>query len=244
MYSILLILVAVAGAGVVLYGAWVWSRTRSTLLLFCLASLLAAVLEALWGGIGHRLGPGRQLLDLYALPLLLATFAWPLSLYTMATLSRRLGHPWARIDWGHGAVCLLAAALLVYGLPGLLRLQALVPGCWEEIVWYARSVPAALACPGSDAGAATAAGFPLVLTCVLAGWGALGFEIWRHERQPWLLAAVLAGSGLLLLPAGWGPVPGAVGLALTFTAVVAEVVRRVPVLVAIPAGESSEGGLR
>ena len=39
-------------------------------------------------------------------------FAFPLTLFTHATLSRRIGFAWARIDWGHGTLCLIAVALL------------------------------------------------------------------------------------------------------------------------------------
>lgn len=234
MYSVLLIVVAIAGGAVALYAGLAWSATRSTLLLFCVASLGAVVLETLCAGAGNRLGAGPDLLALYTLPKLVAAFAWPLSLYTMATLARRLGHGWARIDWGHGAVCLFAAALLVYGLVDLWRWRALQPACWQDVLWYARSVPPALSCGGAEPSSAAGPGVDVVLLAVLAGWVALGAGIWRQERRAGLLGAVLAGAVLLLLPAGLGPLARYLGLTLAFAGIALEARRQVGVLTAAP----------
>lgn len=237
MYSILLLLIAAAGAGVALRGLLAWQGSRSTLLLFCLASLVAAVLETLIAGLGHWVGAGRQLLDLYALPILVATFAWPLSLFTLATLSRRLGFAWARIDWGHGAVCLLAVALLLYSLPNVLKLRSLYPACWQDVVWYQRAVPAELACRG-ETPPVTAAGAPLVLAAVLIAYSGLGVGLWRQQRWPWLLVAMGTGMACMLLPAGWGPVPWYLGLILCFSAIAWETVRDAALLARPPAEPS------
>ncbi len=229
MYSVFLLLIAAAGAGVVLHGLLAWQRARSALLLFCLIGLGAVVLETLIAGLGRWVGAGAQLRDLYALPILMATFAWPLSLFTLATLSRRLGFAWARIDWGHGAVCLFAVALLLYSLPDILKMRRLYPACWQDVLWYLRSVPAGLACSG-DTSPATAAPLPIVLVAVLAAYAGLGAGLWWRQRWPWLLAAMVAGLGAMLLPANWGPVPWYLGLTLCFSAMTWETARHVALL--------------
>jgi len=225
MFSVLLLVIAAGGIAVGVAGLPAWQRSQSNLLLFCLLALGAVAAESLLAGLGRWLGPGPQLRGLYALPALVATFAWPLSLFTLATLSRRLGSGWARIDWGHGAVCLFAVALLVYGLQGLFGLQALGAACWQDVVWYLREVPAALACPGETPAQAATGRFPVVAG-VLAGWLVLGVDLWRRERWPWLCLALLAGAILLLLPPAWGPLPRYLGLSLSFGAIAREVTRR------------------
>lgn len=237
MYSVFLLLVAAAGAGVALRGLLAWQRSRSTLLLFCLAGLVAVVLETLFAGLGCWVGAGRQLRDLYALPILVATFAWPLSLFTLATLSRRLGFAWARIDWGHGAVCLIAVALLLYSLPNVLKLRLLYPACWQDVLWYLRAVPAALACPGETL-PLTAAEPPLVLAAVLVAYFGLGAGLWRQQRWPWLLIPMATGMVCMLMPAGWGPVPWYLGLTLCFSAIAGETVRHGALLAQPPAEPS------
>lgn len=234
MYSILLLLVAAAGAIVALRGLPAWLRARSNLLLFGLLALAAATLETLLAGLGRWLGAGPKLLELYALPILLGTAAWPLSLFTMATLSRRLGHGWARIDWGHGAVCLFASALLAYGLSGIFSLRALQPACWQDVVWYLREVPPALACGVGPVAAMGTGPLHLVLPSVLVGWLGFGVALWRYEHRFGLLAAMAVGVVLLLAPAAWGPLPYYLGLVLCFAAVVVETGRHAGVLQSVP----------
>lgn len=233
MYSYVLLLVAAAGASMLARGLLSWRRQRSTLLLFCLAALAAVVAETLLAGLGRQLGAGDPLRDLYALPTLIATFAWPLSLFTFATLSRRLGFGWAKIDWGHGAVCLYGSALLVYGLPGLLALRAMAPACWQDVVWYLRDVPPALACPG-QAGTPADGAMPIVLGSVIAAWITLGIGVWRLQGRPGPLVALASGAILLALPAGWGPLPWYLGLTAAFSAVVAEATRHAALLARPP----------
>ena len=49
-------------------------------------------------------------------------------------LWHRLGFAWARPDWGHGAVCLYAAALFVYSLRGIFSLKLIYPAQWRDVV--------------------------------------------------------------------------------------------------------------
>ena len=233
MYSILLLLLAAVAAAVAARGVLAWRQSGSTLLLFCVAALAAVVLEILAAGLGRWLGAGRQLRGLYAFPLLIGTFALPLSLFTLATLSRRLGYAWARIDWGHGAVCLFAVALLIYSLPDILKLGLLFPACWQDVVWYARAVPAVLACPGEPTPGGAAAQ-PVVLVAVVLAYLALGVGLWRAQRWPWLLPPTLAGGVLMLAPATWGPVPYLLGKALCFGAIAWTVMHFLPILATPP----------
>ncbi len=216
MYSIFILLLAAIGLGVCLAALLVWQRTRSNLLLFNLAALGAVTLDLLIAGSGHWIGAGDSLRGLNALPALVSTFALPLTLFTFATISRGSGFAWARIDWGHGAVCLLAVALLVYSLPDILRLRFIYPACWHDVVWYRPSVAPGMGCaPGAPA-APLSAPFPLVRWCVLSAYFSLGTGLWLRERWPWLLVAMGAGIGLILLPRSWGPVPGFLGEMLCF----------------------------
>jgi hypothetical protein len=216
MYSALVLAMAAATAAVLVASVPAWWRARSNLVLFNLAALAAVVLTLTLAGLGRWIGAGDTLRDLHAFPAILAAVAWPLSLFTCATLARRLGHAWARIDWGHGAVCLAASALLLYGLWGLGSLKALAPACWQDLVWYLRAVPRALACgPESIGGSAP----PVLLAAVLAGYLVLGLGLWRAQRRPALAVAIAAAIVLQSLPAAWGPLPGFLGLAIAFSAI-------------------------
>ena len=218
MYSTLLLVIAAANLGVTLWGLLAGQRLHSKLVLFNAAALGAAGLTALLAGIGHWIGAGDQLRDCYALPMLISMAAMPLTLYTFATISRRLGFAWARIDWGHGAVCLYAAALLLYSLRRIFSLKLIYPACWQDVVWYQPSVPPGLACGGPATGATAV--FPLVLASVLVAYLGLGAGLWLRQRWPWLLAAMGIGIILLLAPAAWGPLPYFLGTSLCFCAMV------------------------
>jgi len=213
MYPFLLFAMAAAGLAVVFLGLVAWRREGSNLVLFNALALLSVVLTLALAGAGGWLGPGQQLRDLHAFPVLIGAFALPLSLYTFAMLARRLGHAWARIDWGHGTVCLLAAALLLYSLWGVFGLKSLVPACWDGLVWYQRAVPRAFSCGPESVGGADA---PWVLGAVLCAYLGLGIALWRLQRWPGLLALMVAGIALQMLPAAAGPVPGFLGLGLCF----------------------------
>lgn len=218
MYSAFILFIAVVNLSVMLWGLLAGQRLHSKLVLFNAAALGAAGLTALLAGIGHWIGAGDQLRDLYALPMLISMAALPLTLYTFATISRRLGFAWARIDWGHGAVCLYAAALLLYSLRGIFALKLIYAACWQDVVWYQSSVPPGLACESTAVSAP--AGFPLVLASVLAAYIGLGAGLWLRQRWPWLLAAMGTGIILLLTPTAFGPLPYFVGTSLCFCAMV------------------------
>lgn len=231
-YSNLLLALALADAAIATRVFIEWARSRRILLLFVLGAVLAVTLDVFLAAIGGRIGPGDRLRDLYALPLLLATFSLPLSLFTVATLCRRLDFPWARPDWSHGGLCLLATALLLFELRNLLGLRAIVPACWQDVVWYVRSVPAGLACaaaPGTPA-ATGILQWPIAAVLVLAGWLAFALGLWRHRQQRWPALALLGGLLLLLLPAALGPVPELLGESLCFAAIGLAVTRYAGVL--------------
>ena len=49
----------------------------------------------------------------------------------------------------------ISPKMLLYGLYGLGSLRAMAPACWQDVVWYLRAVPRALACgPQSIGGSA------------------------------------------------------------------------------------------
>ena len=206
MYSALLIVIAVAAVAVLAWGLVEWQRRdRPVILLFNLLALGAVAAHVLLAGIGRFIGAGDTLRDLYALPMLVAIFALPASLFTFATLSRRIGFRWAQIDWGHGAVCLAAVALLIYGLPDLQRMRLIEPAYWHDVVWYVRE------------------SWPVTAFVVLAAYAGLGAGLWWRERWPWLLAGMVAGIALLPLP---GPLPKLLGETLCFVAIVVATVRQ------------------
>ncbi len=215
MHSALLLLIAAAALAVSCWGLLAGRRLGSKLVLFNVAALVAAGLTALLAGIGRWLGAGDALRDLYALPILISMVALPLTLYTFATICRRLGFFWARPDWGHGAVCLYAAALLVYSLRGIFALKLIYPACWRDVLWYQASVPVALACDGVAAGTQPV---PVVLSSVLIAWLVLGAGLAWRDRRPRLLAALSAGIALMVVPVAWGPLPYLLGINLCFGA--------------------------
>lgn len=221
MYSALLLLAALLAVPLVVGGFLAWRRQRSVILLFPLLALVGAVLGAGLAGMGRWLGPGEQLRDLHAFPALVGIFVVPMTLFTFATLARRAGFPWARVDWGHGAVCILAVVLLLAGLPGILGLKLYQPACWHDVVWYLPAMSTVLSC-GADAGLhdgvadVAAAGLPalamqLTRILVMLAWLGLGVGIWRRLRWPWLLAGMAPGALLSLLPWSAGPLPALVG---------------------------------
>jgi hypothetical protein len=205
MYSGLLVVIAIGAFAVLAWGLREWQRRdRPVILLFNLLALGAVAMHVLLAGIGRFLGPGDTLRDLYALPMLVAAVALPASLFTFATLCRRIGFRWARIDWGHGAVCLFAFALLLYGLPDLRRMRLIEPSIWHDVVRYVR------------------ADRPIAPLVVLAAYAALGAGLWFRLRWPWLLAGMVAGLALLPLP---GALPQLLGETLCFVAIVVATVR-------------------
>ena len=148
----------------------------------------------------------------------------PVTLFTFATICRRLGFAWARPDWSHGAVCLYASALLIYNLRGIFALKLIHPACWRDVVWYQAAVPAQLSCAGAASGGTVE--WPVVLASVLLAYLGLGAGLWWRDRWPWLLAGMGAGIGLVLAPPAWGPVPSLLGTSLCFSAMTMVAVRR------------------
>ncbi len=221
----LLILGMAAAAGVA--GLWAflqWRQTRSLLLLFNLLVLGAAVLHALIAGAGRWSGPGQELRGYYVLPLLLAIAALPASLFSFAGISRASGFAWARIDWGHGIVDIIAVGLLIYSLSGIFAVQTLAPACWADVVWYLPSVPPPLYCPGHAPEIVMPPRIHWVPVVVLAAYFSLGAGLWWRQGWPWLLVGMGLGIVLLLTPLTWGPVPRFAGelicaVAITLVAV-------------------------
>jgi hypothetical protein len=209
--SVALLVVAAAGLAVALRSLLVWQRRPSNLLLFCVLALGAVSLATLLAGFGHFLGAGDQLRDLHALPLLLGTFTLPLTLFSLATLSRRIGFAWARPDWGHGALCLVAVALLVIGLPQLLALRKLGAACWRDALWYQTSVPPELQCAGQTY-TTTSGGTPWGLLVVVAAYAGLALGL--RQRHRGFMVSMMVAVLLLLLPASWGPLPWFLGQTL------------------------------
>jgi hypothetical protein len=199
----------------------VWLRSRSQLLLFNMLALAAVCAHLLAAGLGQSLGIGQPLRDFYALPILLATFSLPLSLFTFASISRASGFAWARVDWGHGLVCVAAVALLIYVLPDILTVKQVYPACWRDVIWYRRIPGSPWQCglPPAAASLRAVASNAVAPVMVLLAYLCLGFGLWRRERWPWLLAAMVPGLLLLLLPASWGPMPQFAGETLCFSGV-------------------------
>jgi hypothetical protein len=200
MYSVLLLLLAVAALGSTLWTFHHWRVTRSALILFVLLPMPALPYELFVAGFGRWLGPGQTLLELSGLPIFWWTLTMPLALFSFATLCRRVGFSWARIDWGHGAVCIAAVVLLLWKLPTIFTIKQLHLAAWEDIVRY---VPAAE--------------LPLSLWLVFTAFLLAGLGLWRREGWPWLALAVAVALALLALPAAvTGPVPAYAGKVLGF----------------------------
>lgn len=180
MYSPLLLLLAGASLAVTLWAFRQWQLSRSAMILFVLLPLAALPVELLFAGLGEQ---NR------ALPLIWARISLPLSLFALATLCRRVGFAWAKIDWGHGAMCILAVLMLIYELIGLPRIGT-QPAAISIVAWLV---------------------FAIYLAC--------GVGLWRAQGWPWLLAGMLPGVLLLLLPLSVaGPLPAGLGKLLVYSA--------------------------
>ncbi len=171
MYPLLVLLLAGAGLVVAIRAFLQWQSTRSAMILFVLLPLAALSVELLITGLAGWLGAGRPVGGLMAIPLLVTQITVPLSLFSLATLCRRAGFAWARIDWGHGAICILAVLLLIWQLPGALRTTGTQPAVISVVDWLV---------------------FAMYLAC--------GLGLWRVQRWPWLLAGMVSGMVLLPLP--------------------------------------------
>jgi hypothetical protein len=225
LYSLLTLVLAGGVAAVALWALAEWQRQRSTLLLFNLLALLAVALEIGVAGAGHWLGAGDDLRDLSGLPLLLTGITLPLTLFTLATIGRRAGLAFARPDWGHGAVCLLAVALLLYGVSQLMTLKLIYPACWHDLVWYLQAVPGFLACTPDQPDMDATRTFPVIRAVVAAAYLGLGLALWRRQTWPWLAVLMLAGVALSLVPLQYGPLARFAGLALGGMGIVLVAVR-------------------
>jgi hypothetical protein len=189
MYSLLVLLLAGAGLVVTVRAFLDWQSTRSAMILFVLLPMAALSVELLVTGLAHWLGAGRPVGGLKAIPLLVTQITVPLSLFSLATLCRRAGFAWAKIDWGHGAVCILAVLLLVWQLPGALRTTGAQPAAIAVVDWLV---------------------FAMYLAC--------GLGLWRRQRWPWLLAGTVPGMLLLLPFPGATPLPAWLGRLLILSA--------------------------
>lgn len=178
MYSVLLFLLALASLAIALRAFLDWQQSRSAMILFVLLPLAALPIELLAAGLGFWGEAGDSARGLGRLSRSWAQITLPLSLFALATLCRRVGFAWAKIDWGHGGMCILAVLLLIYQLPAALR-TGTGPVAISVVEWLV---------------------FAMFLAC--------GAGLWLARRWPWLLAGMGPGMLLLLLPAGFaGPVP-------------------------------------
>ena len=189
MYSLLVLLLTGVSLAIALWAFLQWQLSRSAMILFVLLPLAALPIELLAAGIGLWRGTGESARGLGTLALKLGQLTLPLSLFALATLCRRVGFAWAKIDWGHGSVCILAVLMLIYQLPGMLKFTV---------------QPAAI---------------PVVAWVVFAMFLACGVGLWRVQRWPWLLAGMLPGVLLLLVPVSVaGPLLLYLGKVLIFAA--------------------------
>lgn len=227
MFSILILLMVAAASGAAVWAFLEWQKTRSMTLLFNMGVLLTALLHCLFAGMGHWVGVGTELRGYYVLPLLLGIVALPFSLFTFAGISRASGFAWAKIDWGHGIVDIVAVALLLWSLPRIMGIEALGPGCWRDVIWYAYEISPSMSCEASPSAAGVPASLFAVSLSVLAAYLGLGAGLWWRQRWPWLLVGMVAGIMLLALPADWGPLPQFAGELVCAVAIVAVAVRHV-----------------
>lgn len=116
MTSLLFAMVTVIHSGLALWlarHAWI-ARSPSSLM----AALVAFGLVYDNGivAIGRLIGEGALLENLNLPRFWIHALITPLLIITAVGLARRLGAPWARSKWVHGAFCSLATALVLYGL--------------------------------------------------------------------------------------------------------------------------------
>jgi len=201
MYSVVLLLLAVVALGSTIWTFYQWRETRSALILFVLLPMPAVPYELFVAGSGRWLRAGQTLLDLSGLPIFWWTLTLPLALFSFATLCRRVGFAWARIDWGHGAVCIAAVVLLFWKLPAVFTIKQLHLAAWEDVIRYVPAAPE----------------LPLSLWVVFGAFLLAGLGLWRQERWPWLALPVALALVLLALPVPvTGPLPAYFGKALGF----------------------------
>jgi hypothetical protein len=237
----MLLVLTVANLGVLLWTFRQWQLTRSALMFFVLLPLAALPYDSLIAGLGRWIGIGDTLRDLSGVPLAWWYLTLPLSLFAFATLCRRVGFAWARIDWGHGAVCIAAVLMVVYQMPRILTIKALYPACWQDTLRYVPSVLRAEACDAGQAGIHVPSVPSYVPWIVFGLFAAGGIGLWRRKGWPWLAAGMLPGLALMLLPgSSVGPVPAFFGKALVFWSMAITMVhygRLFP-----PAPPAAEGG--
>lgn len=204
MYSVLLLVLAFTTLGLALWTFRQWQTTRSALILFVLLPLPALPYELFVAGLGHWLKPGQTLLELSGLPILWWTLTLPLALFSVATLCRRVGFSWARIDWGHGFVCIAAVLLLLWKLPAIFTIKQLQPAFWQDTVRYVPVEPTV----------------PLTLWLVFTAFTLTGLGLWHREHWPWLALPLLGALVLLgLPPTVVGPIPTYLAKVLGFAGI-------------------------
>lgn len=226
MYSVLLLILAAVNLAVTLWVFRRWRQTGSGLILFVLLPLAAAPYETLVAGLGRFIGVGDPLRDLAGFPILWWTLTLPLALFTFATLCRRLGFWWARIDWGHGLVCIGAVILLLWELQRVFGMKRIWPACWQDVVHYVPVVPAGQLCAGAPLPGDSPAATWLAPWIVFGAFAAAGAGLAVTRRWPWLALGTGLGLALQLLPpAGAGPLPAYLGRSLCLWAMAAAAVR-------------------
>jgi hypothetical protein len=226
MYSLLLLALGVALLALTAWTWWQWRTTGAGIVLFVLLPLAGSAWEALVAGSGRFTGPGDGLRDSAGLTVLWWSFTLPLALFTFATVSRRLRFAWARIDWGHGLVCIGAVVLLFAELPRMFGSKRIWPVCWQDVVAYAPVVPPGQLCAGAPLPGESPAATWLAPWIVFGAFAALGVGLAVTRRWPWLAVGTGAGLALLALPPAWvGPVPAIAGRGLALAAMALAAVR-------------------
>jgi hypothetical protein len=207
MYSLLVLLLAGVSLAMALWTFLQWQLSRSAMILFVLLPLAALPIELLAAGLGLWTGASESASGLGTLALKLGLITLPLSLFALATLCRRVGFAWAKIDWGHGSVCILAVLMLIYQLPGMLKF-GVQPTAIPVVAWLV---------------------FAMFLAC--------GVGLWRAQRWPWLLAGMLPGTLLLLVPVSLvGPPLLYLGKVLVFASMAVTMVHFTRLFPVVPEG--------
>lgn len=215
MYSMLMLVLAGAHAAVAVAVFRRWRAGHNGLLFLVLLSLLAALWDTAVVGAGRYLGQGPLLEQLSGLRFAGMYLALPLLLFVFATLSRRAGFPWARHDWAHGAFCIAAVAILAWHFTMFDRLLQVYPACWQDTLRYVLSVNPAQACAPGQPGIGVAAPFPWAAVAIFLLFLGLGIGLAVRQGWPWLAIGIVAGIGLMNLPAELaGPVAGFAGEAI------------------------------
>lgn len=220
MYSGIMLVLAGAHAAIAAAVFRRWRTSGNGLLFLVLLSLLAATWDTAIVGAGRHLGEGLLLERLSGLRFVGMYLALPLLLFVFATISRRAGLVWARHDWAHGAFCIAAVAILGWHVTMIDDLMRVYPACWQDTLRYVLSVRPEQACVPGQPGIGVQAPFPWAAVMIFLLFLALGVALVIRHAWPWLAIGILAGIGLMNLPAAIaGPLAGFAGEAICLWAV-------------------------